>query len=322
MRDPHARTGAHDGLERRHHAARRHLHHGAMIRVEIVDVGLAVRHDDDLRRIQVIAHHLLQRLRRPVLAKIDFQALLLLRLGQHLAHLRQNGQRGARRLRVVQKRLPRMSPISTFTQRRNCSHATSTTSSASKSTEMPMNTSTKSRAVRCRGRRSSSHAASARETAWAAPSKSKRDTCTDPDGSCTTRGSPRAPRALASQDMAGGRALGLENRRAVGAADQDAEQALVGGDLGQVTAQRRLVALFHQIRDRLLHGMHDELRAQLDVGAKPFRQQALDVGQARNKRRRRMPKPPAARNIMRSITQGRKTECTSKHSRVPRTTYL
>ena len=43
-------AGAHDGLERRHHAAGGYLHHGTMIGIEIVDVGLAVRNDDDLRR--------------------------------------------------------------------------------------------------------------------------------------------------------------------------------------------------------------------------------------------------------------------------------
>ena len=71
----------------------------------VVDVGLAIRHDDHLRGIQVIAHHLAQRLRRPVLAKIDFQALLLLGLGQHLPHLGENRQRRARRLGVVEKPL-------------------------------------------------------------------------------------------------------------------------------------------------------------------------------------------------------------------------
>ena len=91
VRHPHARAGAHDGLERRHHAACRHRCHRPMVRIVIVDVGLAVRHDDDLRGAQMIAHHLTQRLRRPVLVKIDFQPLLLLRLGQHLAHLRQYG---------------------------------------------------------------------------------------------------------------------------------------------------------------------------------------------------------------------------------------
>ena len=63
---------------------------GAVIRVEIVDVGLAVRHDDHLRGVQMIAHHLLQRLRRPVLVKIDLQPLLFLGLRQHLPHLRQD----------------------------------------------------------------------------------------------------------------------------------------------------------------------------------------------------------------------------------------
>jgi hypothetical protein len=122
-----------------------------MIRVEIVDVGLAVRHDDHLRGMQVIAHHLPQRLRRPVLAKIDLQALLLLGLGQHLAHLRQDRQRGARRFGIVEKALAadvadqHLHPAAQLQPRRPARPA-----SASSKIEMPTNTSTKSRAVRCR----------------------------------------------------------------------------------------------------------------------------------------------------------------------------
>ena len=93
VRYPHTRTGSHDRLQGRHHAARRHLHHRAMIGVVIVDVRLAVRDDEHLRGVQVIVHHLFEGLRSPVLAKIDFQALLLLGLGQYLAHLGQDGLR-------------------------------------------------------------------------------------------------------------------------------------------------------------------------------------------------------------------------------------
>ena len=73
--------------------------------IEIVDIGLAVRDDDDLRGMQIVAHHLPQRLRRPVLAKVDLQSLLLLGFRQHLAHLRQYRQRRARRFGIVEKSL-------------------------------------------------------------------------------------------------------------------------------------------------------------------------------------------------------------------------
>ena len=59
-----------------------------MVCIEIVDVRFTVRHDDDLGGMQMIAHHLPQRLRCPILVKVDLQPLLLLRLGQHLPHLR------------------------------------------------------------------------------------------------------------------------------------------------------------------------------------------------------------------------------------------
>ncbi len=105
VRHPDPRTGAHDGLERRHHAARGDLHDRILVGVEIVDVGFPIRDDDDLRRMQVIAHHLAQRLGCPVFVKIDFQPLRFLRLGQHLAHLRQNRQGRARRLGIVEESL-------------------------------------------------------------------------------------------------------------------------------------------------------------------------------------------------------------------------
>ena len=73
-----------------------------MIGIEIVNVRLAVRHDEYLCGFEMIAHHLLERLRRPILMEIDFQALLLFRFGQHLTHLRQDWLRG---LRVIEKAL-------------------------------------------------------------------------------------------------------------------------------------------------------------------------------------------------------------------------
>ena len=102
---PHAGAGPHDGLERRHHAARGNLPDGLMIGIEAVNVGFSIRDDDHLGRIQLIPHHLLQRLRGPVFTVVDLQPLLLLGLGQHLAHLRQNRQRIARRFGVVQESL-------------------------------------------------------------------------------------------------------------------------------------------------------------------------------------------------------------------------
>ena len=81
-----------------------------------------------------------------------------------------------------------MSPISTLTQRRSCSHATSTINSASNSTEMPTNTRMKSRAVRCRrSTKLKSYSITTRNGVGSAASKSKRDTCTEPEGSCTMR---------------------------------------------------------------------------------------------------------------------------------------
>jgi hypothetical protein len=76
-----------------------------------------------------------------------------------------------------------------------------------------------------------------------------------------------------------GRALGLVDRRAVVAAYEDGQQALVGRHFRDVIAQPRLIALFHQFRDPILHRMHHQLRAQLDVRAKPFRQQPFDIRQ-------------------------------------------
>ncbi len=105
VRHPDARTGTHDGFQRRHHAARGHLHDGILVRVEIMDVRFPIRDDDDLRRVQVIAYHLTQRLRCPVLVEIDLQPLRFLRLGQHLAHLRQYRHGLARRLGIVGKPL-------------------------------------------------------------------------------------------------------------------------------------------------------------------------------------------------------------------------
>ena len=53
----------------------------------------------------MLSHDLPQRLRRPVLAKVDLQPLLLLGLRQHLAHLRQDRERGAGRFRIIKKAL-------------------------------------------------------------------------------------------------------------------------------------------------------------------------------------------------------------------------
>src|ERR1035438_1681127 len=53
--------------------------------------------------MQLLAHHLLQRLRSPVLAIVHFDALTLLHLAQYLAHLRENRQRQAAGLRIAKK---------------------------------------------------------------------------------------------------------------------------------------------------------------------------------------------------------------------------
>ncbi len=185
VRDPDARAGAHDRLERRDHAARGHLHDRTMVGIEVVDIGLAIRHDDHLRGMQVIAHHLPQRLRRPVLAKIDFEALLLLRFREHLAHLRENRQRGARRLGVVEKSLAadvadqhvdpaaQLQPRDQHHQQREQQHR----DADEHQNEIP-------RGPLPAVDEAQVGQASPRETAsGCAASKSNRDTCTEPDGS-------------------------------------------------------------------------------------------------------------------------------------------
>ena len=102
MRDPRARAGAHDGLERRDHAARRDLHHGAR-RTRVVDVRFAIGDDEHFRSAQMIAHDLLQRLRRPVLVKVDLESLGRFDFAQHAANLRQNRARSGLRACIVQE---------------------------------------------------------------------------------------------------------------------------------------------------------------------------------------------------------------------------
>ena len=186
VRDPHAGAGAHDGLERRDHAARGHLHHRAVVGIEVMDVGLAIRHDDHLRGMQVIAHHLAQRLRRPVLAKVDFQALLLLDLRQHLPHLGENRQRGARRLGVVEKALAadvadqhvrpaaQLQPGDEHDQQREQQH---------RDADEHQDEVARGALPAIDEAQVVQHDHPIRHRL--AASKSKRDTCTDPDGSCT-----------------------------------------------------------------------------------------------------------------------------------------
>ena len=68
-----------------------------------------------------------------------------------------------------------------------------------------MNTRMKSRAVRCRrSTKLRSYSITIRNgTGWA-ESKSNRETCTEPDGSCTIRADEEAGPALASQSIARG----------------------------------------------------------------------------------------------------------------------
>ena len=147
------------------------------------------------------------------------------------------------------------------------------------------------------GRRNSDRTASPRETASArAASKSKRDTCTEPEGSCTMPAENGFACRCCSQVMLCGRRSLVRDGRAVRPAHQDGQQPLVGGHLGEIAAQSRLVALLHELGDRLLHGVHHQLRAHLDVGAEPFGQQSLDVRQARRTRPRTRRAPPATRN--------------------------
>jgi len=74
-------------------------------------------------------------------------------------------------------------------------------------------------------------------------------------------------------------ALGLEHRAAARAADQHSQKTLIGGDLGGIAAQTGLIVLGDQCRQHFLHGTHEQLRAQLDIRAKPLGQYAVDIGQ-------------------------------------------
>ena len=82
MRDPDAAAGAHDRLERGDQAARRRLHHDAVVDA-VVDVGLAVRHHDDLRSWQLLVEKLMQRFRRPLYVNAVGIPPLEPELGQH-----------------------------------------------------------------------------------------------------------------------------------------------------------------------------------------------------------------------------------------------
>jgi len=100
---PGAGAGAHDRLKCRDHAAGRYLHLDLSAFAELMRIRFAIGNHHDLRRMQLFAHHLLQCLRGPVLAIIDFNALTLLHFAQHLPHLRENRQRQPPGLRVAKK---------------------------------------------------------------------------------------------------------------------------------------------------------------------------------------------------------------------------
>ena len=133
VRDPGAGTGAHDGLDRRDHAAGRHLHR-PMLAVASwrVDVGLAVRHHQHGAVVELFAHHLLQRLRRPVLAEFDLQSLVRLHLAHCLAHAHQDRRGIPADLASSRNRRLRMSPSSSRIQRFSSSRTNRPTASASK----------------------------------------------------------------------------------------------------------------------------------------------------------------------------------------------
>jgi len=116
-----------------------------------------------------------------------FQPLLLLRLGQHLAYLRQDRHGLARRQRIVEDRLPRMSPISIATQRRNCSQPRARSAAASSRTICDEHQHEIPRGSLAPVHEAKSCSISTRNGVGSAASKSKRDTCTEPEGSCTMR---------------------------------------------------------------------------------------------------------------------------------------
>ena len=283
VRNPNAGAGPHDGLERSHHAARRNLPDGLVIGVEIMDVGFAVRHDDHLRGIQLAAHHLLQRLRRPVFTVVDFEPLLLLGLGQHLAHLRQDRQRMPRRLRVVQKPLPtdiaeqhlhpapQLQPCHQHDQQREQQNRDAD-ECQDEIPRRPLPPVDEAQVVQ------HEHA------------KGPGLRAVEVEARYLHRTGRQLPDLRACRTCAGGirfagdgrrGALGLENGGTVGPAHQNRQQAFIRGDFGEIKAQPAFAAVFDQIRDRLFHRMHDQLRAQFNVRAKPLRQQPLDIGQAK-----------------------------------------
>jgi hypothetical protein len=84
VRDPGAGAGAHHRLERSHQSARRALDLDYVVLAPCVDVGLAVRDDDHLVALQVLAQDAAQRIRPPHgLAFVARQAL-----GLHVADQR------------------------------------------------------------------------------------------------------------------------------------------------------------------------------------------------------------------------------------------
>src|SRR5882757_4131685 len=85
--DPRTGAGAHDGLERCDHSARGELHQGTSVVAGVMYVGLPVRHHDHLWRTQLVAHHLVQRLRGPILAIVDFEPLAFLDFPHYLPYL-------------------------------------------------------------------------------------------------------------------------------------------------------------------------------------------------------------------------------------------
>ena len=82
MGDPNSAAGAHDRLERGDQAARRGLKHDLAVD-PVVNIGLAVRDDDDLGFGQILIEKLMQRFRRPFHVNAVGVFSLEPKLGQH-----------------------------------------------------------------------------------------------------------------------------------------------------------------------------------------------------------------------------------------------
>ena len=82
MRDPGARAGAHDRLQRRHQPAGRPLHLDAPVLAH-VDVGFAIGDDQDLVALQVLAQDAAQVFRRPADLRLVAHPALALQFAHH-----------------------------------------------------------------------------------------------------------------------------------------------------------------------------------------------------------------------------------------------